>query len=93
MKTLPQLIFKDVIKPLLQSQQMEPADFLKYVKAVGNSPIFEQQLWIQGAWVTLCQGKLTEDPILGTEYVLLSCRSTMQYGAENEVAEWDVKSQ
>eukprot|EP00973_Karenia_brevis_P087076 12075520-Karenia_brevis.AAC.1 len=66
MKTLPQLIFKDVIKPLLTSQQMEPSEFLKYIKPVGNSPNFEEQLWIQGSWVTLCQGKLTEDPVLGT---------------------------
>eukprot|EP00973_Karenia_brevis_P031496 4345777-Karenia_brevis.AAC.1 len=92
MKTLPQLLFRDVIKPLLSSQQMEPEEFLKYTKPIGSSPNFEQQVWLQGGWITLCQGKLVEDPVMCTTYVLLSIRSTMPYDTDGGAAEWDVKT-
>eukprot|EP00973_Karenia_brevis_P000356 51140-Karenia_brevis.AAC.1 len=94
MKILPKLVFKDVIQPLLMSQQMQPDQYLMYVKPIGASPNFEQKEWLQNEWSTLCQGKLTKDASLGAEYLLLSFRSTMQYETDQKaLADWDIKSQ
>eukprot|EP00973_Karenia_brevis_P019071 2614864-Karenia_brevis.AAC.1 len=61
LKFLPQLLFRNVLVPILESVQMGD-EHLEYSKPRGMSGNFEHKIKLDGTWQVVLQGKEVEIP-------------------------------
>eukprot|EP00973_Karenia_brevis_P014429 1966307-Karenia_brevis.AAC.1 len=58
-KSLPQLLFRNLLIPMLESVQMGD-EHLEYKKPGGNSGNFEHRIKMDGSWQVILQGMAME---------------------------------
>eukprot|EP00973_Karenia_brevis_P054012 7502108-Karenia_brevis.AAC.1 len=61
LKSLPRLLFRNVLVPMLESVQMG-GEHLENTKPRGSSGNFEHRIKLDGAWQVILQGKEIEIP-------------------------------